>query len=85
MNMSDLYYRRFGRNNSCNVGSKEAEAEMRTLETTFFDHIRSGEAEAILEMAKEQPKPSQLSQNWDLIKRCAKEVMAGSDNKEVLK
>jgi hypothetical protein len=73
---------RFGRTNSSIANTS---VEDQNIENVFLDNIRFGETAAIQETAKDPTKSLQLSQNWELVRKCAKDVAATSENTDLLK
>lgn len=71
---------RFGRTDSVICQGHEG-----NLENEFVDYIRFGDAQAIRHLIKDAATTVTLSQNWELVRICAKEVMSSSDNIDVLK
>ena len=64
---------RYGRTDS-NIPNTNQEDKK--VEHEFLDLIRNEDIEAIHELSKDATKSLQISQNWDLIRNCAKTLMA---------
>ncbi|XP_059082516.1 short transient receptor potential channel 5-like isoform X3 [Tigriopus californicus] len=54
------------------------------VESEFLDFIRNDDPESILKVIDDPGKTVTLSQNWNFIKRCTKEVV-GTGNKELIR
>ncbi len=55
------------------------------LEATILDKIRQADSHGIHDLAKEKGLVSSLSANWDLSRKCAKELMALDTKEDMVK
>ena len=63
---------RYGRTDSIIATANQEE---KNFENEFLNLVRNEESEKIRELAKDPTKCLQLSQNWDLIRKCARTLM----------
>ena len=64
---------RYGRTDSSNATTNQEE---KSAENDFLNYVRNEESDKIKELSKDPAKCLQLSQNWDLIRKCARILMA---------
>ena len=63
---------RYGRTDSIIATANQDE---KNFENEFLNLVRNEESDKIRELAKDPTKCLQLSQNWDLIRKCARTLM----------
>lgn len=71
-----VQFLRYGRTNSSLPASEN------NAENSLMEMVRFGETQKIHQMSKDPAQAVLLSQNWDLVRKCAKELLCDSTNQD---